>query len=129
MPLDSRPGNLLPGRHQVLGVLCLGSLPLTHHFTFQNTGPTSAYPRHYPGPWLLRASFSPLASGWYLLREVTHPTESQGRLLRSPFSLLATLGRCSPPGLSAVHAGQSLSLPAPYPLPFGSSASASCAGY
>ena len=79
MPLNFRPGNLLPGRHQVLRVLCLGSLPLTHHFTFQNTGSTSAYPRHYPGPWLLRASFSPLASGWHLLRGVIHPTEGHGR--------------------------------------------------
>ncbi len=67
MPLDFHPGNLLPGRHQVLGVLCLGSLPLTHHFTFQNTGLTLAYPRHYPEPWLLQASFSPMASGWHLL--------------------------------------------------------------
>ena len=99
MPLDFRPGDLLPGRHQVPRVLCLGSLPLTHHFTFQNTGSTSAYPRHYPGPWLLRASFSPMASGWHLLRGVIRPTEDYGRLLRSQLPLFVSLGRCYPPGL------------------------------
>jgi hypothetical protein len=31
---------------------------------------------------------------------------------------LASLGRCSPPGLSAVHTGQYRGLPAPYPVPF-----------
>ena len=34
MPLDFGPGNLLPDRHQNLTVLCFGSLPLTHTFTF-----------------------------------------------------------------------------------------------
>lgn len=118
MPLNFRPGNLLPGRHQVLGVLCFGTLPLTHHFTFQNTGPTSAYPGHYPGPWLLRASFSPVVYGWHLLQEVTRFTEDQGRLRRSQLPLLASLGRCFPPGLLAVQTGQCPRLPAPYPLPF-----------
>jgi hypothetical protein len=30
--------------------LYFGTLPLTHGFTLQNTGPTSAYPGHYPRP-------------------------------------------------------------------------------
>jgi hypothetical protein len=117
MPLHFRPGHLLPGRHQVLRVLCLGTLPRTHHFTFQNTGPTSAYPGHSPGPWLLRASSSPMACGWHLLCEVTRLTEGHGRLLRSPFPLLASLGRCFPPALLAGQTGQCLWMPAPYPLP------------
>jgi hypothetical protein len=50
------------------------------------------------------------------------------RLLRSQLPLCASLGRCSPPGFSAVPAGQYRRVPAPYPVPFGSSASASCAG-
>jgi hypothetical protein len=50
------------------------------------------------------------------------------RLPRSQLPWLASVGRCSPPGFSAVHAGQCRRLPAPYPVPLGSSASASCAG-
>ena len=55
-------------------------------------------------------------------------TEGCWRLLRSQFPWLTSLGRCSPPGLSAVQTGQYRGMPAPYPVPFGSSASASCAG-
>jgi hypothetical protein len=117
----------LPGRHQGLA-LCFGSSPLTHRFTVHNTGPTSAYPGHYPGRWLLRASVSPTASGWHLLRGLTSPTEGRWGLPRSQFPLLASLGRCFPPGFLAVLTGQYVRLPAPYPVPFGSSASASCAG-
>jgi hypothetical protein len=75
MPVHVLPGNVLPGHHQGLP-LCIGTLPLTHGFTFQHTGPTSAYPERYPRPSLLRASFSPLASGWHLLHGVTALTES-----------------------------------------------------
>src|SRR5438093_13484233 len=57
MPVDFLPGDVLPGHHQGL-TLCFGALPLTHRFTFQNTGPTSAYPGRYSWPWLLRASLS-----------------------------------------------------------------------
>ena len=39
-------------------------------------------------------------------------------LLRSQFPWLASVGRCSPPGLSAVQTGQCRRLPAPYPVPF-----------
>src|SRR5438105_3680962 len=46
MPVDFLPGDVLPGHHQGL-TLCFGALPLTHRFTFQNTGPTSAYPGCY----------------------------------------------------------------------------------
>ena len=55
-------------------------------------------------------------------------TEGCWRLLRSQCPWLTSLGRCSPPGLSAVQTGQYRGMPAPYPVPFGSSASASCAG-
>ena len=105
MPLHLLPCNALPGHHQG-HALCFGTLPLTHGFTFQDTGPTSAYPGRYPWPWLLRASSSPVAYGWHLLREVTCFTEGHWGLLRSQFPLFASLGRCFPPGLSAVHAGQ-----------------------
>jgi hypothetical protein len=46
MPLHLLPGDVLPGHHQGR-TLCFGTLPLTHRFTFQDTGPTSAYPGHY----------------------------------------------------------------------------------
>jgi hypothetical protein len=127
LALDVLPGQVLPGHHQGLA-LCFGALPLTHRCTFQDTGPTSAYPERYLWHLLLRASSSPIASGWHLLREGTSLTESHWRLLRSQFPFLASVGRCYPPGLLAVHAGQSPRLPAPYPVPFGSSVSASCAG-
>jgi hypothetical protein len=78
MALDFLPGDVLPGRHQGLAILCVGSWPLTHHYTFQDTGPTSAYPGHYPWPWLLRASSSPTADGWHLLREVTISQRAAG---------------------------------------------------
>src|SRR5215469_5085451 len=70
MPVDFFPRDVLPGHHQGVA-LCFGTSPHTHRFTFRDTGPTSAYPEHYPWPWLLRASFSPMASGWHLLHEVT----------------------------------------------------------
>src|SRR5256885_330777 len=127
MPLDFLPRDALPG-HLQGQALCFGTLPLTHGFTFQNTGPTSAYPGYYSRPLLLRASCSPAASGWRLLRRGTCSTEGCWRLLRSQFPWLTSLGRCSPPGLSAVQTGQYGGMPAPYPVPFGSSASASCAG-
>jgi hypothetical protein len=78
MPLDFGPWDLLPGRRQALAILRFGSLPLTHHFPFQHTAPTSAYPGHYPRPWLLRGSFSPVASGWHLLCEVTASERATG---------------------------------------------------
>jgi hypothetical protein len=84
MPVDLPPGDVLPGHHQGW-TLCFGTLPLTHRFTLHDTGPTSAYPGHYPWPWLLRASSSPIASGWHLLREGTSLTEALGGLLRSQF--------------------------------------------
>ena len=71
MALDVLPGDVLPGRHQGLLILCVGAWPLTHHGPLQDTGPTSAYPGHDPWPWLLRASASPTAWGWRLRREVT----------------------------------------------------------
>ena len=127
MALPFLPRDALPG-HLQGQALCFGTLPLTHGFTFQHTGPTSAYPGYYSRPLLLRASCSPAASGWRLLRRGTFSTEGCWRLLRSPFPWLTSLGRCSPPGLSAVQTGQYRGMPAPYPVPFGSSASASCAG-
>jgi hypothetical protein len=78
MALDCLPGDVLPGRHQGLAILCVGSWPLTHHGTFQGTGPTSASPGHDPWPWLLRASSSPAAWGWRLLREVTASQSAAG---------------------------------------------------
>ena len=118
MALDVLPGDVLPGRHQGLALRCVGAWPLTHHGPFQGTGPTSAYPGHYPWPLLLRASSSPVVCGWYLLCEGTSLTEDHWRLLRSQFPWLASVGRCSPPGFSAVHTGQYRRLPAPYPVPF-----------
>jgi hypothetical protein len=117
VPLDLLPGDVLPGRHQGL-TLCIGSSSLTHGFTFQNTDPTSAYPGHYLRLWLLRASSSPVASGWHLLYEVTSLTEGRWRLLRSQFPSPASIGRCSPPGFEAVQTGQWFRRPAPAPVPF-----------
>src|SRR5215831_6052405 len=70
-----------------------------------------------PSPYALRLAPAPIVSG-----------RGHTGLLRSQFPWLTSLGRCSPPGLSAVQTGQCRRLPAPYPVPFGSSASASCAG-
>jgi len=47
MAMDLLPRHVLPGHHQGLP-LCFGALPLTHGFTLQHTGPTSAYPGRYP---------------------------------------------------------------------------------
>jgi hypothetical protein len=91
MPMDLRPWDLLPGHHQGLAILCFGSLPLTHRFTFQNTGPTSAYPGRYSWPWLLRASSSPPACGGHLLWKVTSLPKSCWRSSRT--QARATLGR------------------------------------
>ena len=127
MALHFFPRDALPG-HLQGHALCFGTLPRTHGFPFQHTGPTSAYPGYYSRPLLLRASCSPAASGWRLLRRGTFSTEGCWRLLRSQLPWLTSLGRCSPPGLSAVQTGQYRGMPAPYPVPFGSSASASGAG-
>jgi len=70
MPMDFLPRDALPG-HLQGDSLSFGTLPLTHIFTFQDTGPTSAYPGCYPRPWLFRASSSRVAYGWRLLRQVT----------------------------------------------------------
>ena len=90
MPVDFHPGNVLPGRHQGLA-LCFGSLPLTHHLTFRDTGPTSAYPGHYPRPWLLRASCSSMASGWRLLHEGTSSTEGHWGVTPFPIPIARIL--------------------------------------
>src|SRR6266705_2072908 len=89
MSLHFLPRDALPG-HLQGQALCFGTLPLTHGFTFQNTGPTSAYPGHYPRPLLLRASCSPAASGWRLLHrgllEVTPFPVSMAHILRAVLS-------------------------------------------
>jgi hypothetical protein len=90
VPLDLLPGDVLPGRHQGL-TLCIGSSPLTHGFTFQNTGPTSAYPGHYLRRWLLRVASSPAASGWHLLYEVTRLTEGCWRWICRKFLFASSL--------------------------------------
>ena len=89
MPVDFLPGDVLPGHHQGLA-LCFGALPLTHRFTFQHTGPTSAYPGCYSWPWLLRASLSPPACGWHLLREVTSLTEGWWGVTPFPVLIIRT---------------------------------------
>ncbi len=89
------------------------------------TARTSAYPRRYPRPSLLAGSLTTRhAVGTYSCRRM----RARVALLRSQLPLLASLGRCFPPGLLAVQTGQYWRLPVPYPVPFGSSASASCAG-
>jgi hypothetical protein len=98
MPGDVLPGDGLPGHHQGLA-LCFGAWPLTHRFTLQHTGPTSASPGRSSWPGLLRASFSPTACGWPLLGEMTRLTEGWWGLLRSQYSWFVSIGRCSPPGL------------------------------
>lgn len=114
MPVDFLPRDALPG-HLQRASLRFGTVPLTPPFTFHDPGPTSAYPGHYPGPWLLRASSSRVAYGWHLLQKVTSFSEGHAGLLRSQLPLLASLGRCSPPGFEAVQAGQYRGLPGPYP--------------
>jgi hypothetical protein len=124
MPVHLLPWHVLPGHHQGW-TLCFGALPLTHGFTFHDTGPTSAYPECYLWPWLLRASSSPTACGGHLLWKVTFLPKSWWGLLRSQLSLVASVGRCSPPGFLTVQTGHWFRMPVSYPVPFGSSASAS----
>ena len=88
MPVHLLPWHVLPGHHQGR-TLCFGTLPLTHGFTFQNTGPTSAYPERYLWPWLLRASSSPAACGGHLLRS----SSRRGHTGSSRTQARATLGR------------------------------------
>src|SRR5215475_11704839 len=127
MPLDFLPWDVLPG-HLQGGSLGFGALPLTHRFTFQNTGSTSAYPGHYPRRLLLRASSSPAACGWHLLWKVMNLAEGCWGLFRSPSPLFEPLGRRYPPGFVTVPTGQSsgcqrrilgLLAPALQPLPLG----------
>jgi hypothetical protein len=128
MALDVLPGDVLPGRHQGLAILCVGSWPLTHHGPFQGTGPTSAYPGPDPWPWLLRASSSPAACGWRLRREVTASQSAAGGS-----SVPSSHGW--PPEGGALHRGSRPCKPVSASgcrrlilCPVGSSASASGAG-
>src|SRR5215475_7107558 len=116
MPLDLLPWNVLPGHLQGWS-LCFGALPLTHRFTFQNTGSTSAYPGHYPRRLLLRASSSPAACGWHLLWKVMALAEGCWGLFRSPSPLVEPLGRRYPPGFVTVPTGSHRTDPS-YPVPF-----------
>ena len=79
MPMDFLPRDALPG-HLQGDSLSFGTLPLTHIFTFQDTGPTSAYPGCYPRPWLFRAL---LPRGIRLA-----PTPTSDRLSESHVGLL-----------------------------------------
>src|SRR5262249_19245701 len=97
-------------------------------FTFQDTGPTSAYPGCYSWPWLLRASSSPTASGWHLLRGVTGPQRAVGGYSVPSFhgshseggALHRVSCQCRPVSIEGCRR--------PSLCRFGSSASASCAG-
>jgi hypothetical protein len=53
--------------------------------------------------------------GWYLLKPMCERT---CRITPFPVSMVASVGRCSPPGFVAVQTGQYRRLPAPYPMPF-----------
>ena len=128
LSLDFGPGNGLSDRHQDVTVLCCGSLPLTHASPFHHTGPTSAYPRHYPGLWRLRASSSPVACRWYLLCGVTTSQRAPGGYSVPSF-------HCSHPEDDAVHRVSRQCSPVNrigcrcrILCPFDSSVSASCAG-
>ena len=93
------------------------------------TAPTSAYPGHDPRPWLLRASSAPAACGWHLLRKVTGLPEGRWGFLRSPSPLFEPLGRRYPPGFVSVPTGQSDGCQRRILCRFGSSVSASYAGF
>jgi hypothetical protein len=59
--------------------------------------------------------------GWSLLmakHERWQSMRARVRFHRSQFSLVASVGRCVPPGCSAGQTGQCLWLPAPSPVPF-----------
>jgi hypothetical protein len=82
---------------------------------------------HRPDVSISRALLLALASSGILLSNSLwlaptlrgdHLSESCWRLHRSQFPWLASVGRCSPPGFSAVQTGQYVRLPAPDPVPF-----------
>jgi hypothetical protein len=102
LPRDALPGHL-QGH-----TLCFGTLPLTHGFTFQHTGPTSAYPGDYSRLLLLRASCAPAASGGRLLCRGTCSTEGCWRSSRT--QARATLGREFP--ISALSIAERVPSPA-----------------
>ena len=60
--------------------VCHKLRPRYSTLTIPNTRPASAYPRHYPGPWLLGASYSPWLAAW-LPAQVS--LRASGELLRS----------------------------------------------
>jgi hypothetical protein len=119
MPMDCRPGAVVPGRQQGLAIRCFRSEPRAHIFTLPHTGPTSAAPGGDSRPWLLRASGSPGAWGGHLLRAVTASQSATGGCsVPRCHGLAPEGGRGWPPGWSAVPTRQSLRLPAPPPVPF-----------
>jgi hypothetical protein len=90
---------IAPSRYRV-GLALLSITPSDHvHMTAR----TSAYPRRYPRPWLLAGS-SPTR---HLVGTYSRHMRARVGFLRSQLPLLASVGRCSPPGFCG-SAGRSV---------------------
>src|SRR5439155_3484596 len=125
----TRPVKKIPVELVIRGLApsrCWASLPhatawvLAHVQRYYPRSP----PPHRPHVSVSEALPSALAScgiladtpcGWYLL---TPMCERMCRITPFPVSMVASVGRCSPPGFVAVQTGQYRRLPAPYPMPF-----------
>jgi hypothetical protein len=101
--LELAPGQCCPFLTRIC-IRCLGLFHTIHTPSFHTLGPASAYPGHYPRPWLLRSSHRTDACGWYLLMSSTSH-ESHLLVTRVPIVRFALpLGSCCPPGLVGVNA-------------------------
>jgi hypothetical protein len=100
------PRDAGPGPQQGLA-RCCGALPLPPGFAWQPTGPPAASPGPSPRPGLLRASSSPVASGWHRLCGGTGRTADHWGGRRAPRPWVELGGRRAPPGVVTGPTGQS----------------------
>lgn len=124
LPFPFLNGVFFEGRNPFLvglGVICrvLDICIATHDPTFRITVSPSAYPCYYSKAFA-SDSISPnrciqLALTWY------RPTKSSDRLLRSEQPLLEPLEMVLSTGFNGSACWSCRKMPAPYPLPFGSS--------
>ena len=102
-PFLAWPGNALPFIYRPGGRSHDVCTP-THRSTIPFVGPTSAYPGHYPGLWLLGPS-SPRRHAGDPCSRYRPPERARRGFPRSDDPLLGVGGRDFPPGLAGVNTG------------------------